>query len=201
MDINYDNICNINCVMNINDNFKIFGKVDITKILEQYKNISESDWDKFTWRQEANPMHGASKTLAIIYDQDFRHFNNTRQEFYEKLNFGEIIEPITKILEDEYGPGYIVRAVLVNLPSGKSIKPHVDIGGSYNLSHRIHIPLLCEEKSVEYVVENESRYFEIGEMFELNNMRNHSVYNRGNIDRINLLFDFATYTGEGWWWR
>jgi hypothetical protein len=37
-------------------------------------------------------------------------------------------------------------------------------------------------------------------MFELNNMRQHEVNNRGSIDRINLLFDFAEFSGKGWWY-
>ncbi len=187
--------------MNIEQNFKVFGKVDIQPFLDGYNKISDDDWDKYTWRQDANPMHGASKSLAIIYDQDFRHFNTTRHEFYDRLNFGDIIIPMQDLLQNEYGPGYIVRAVLVKLEKGNSIKPHSDVGASYSLSHRIHVPLICEQDKVEYVVNGESRYFDIGTMFELNNMRTHSVHNNGNIDRVNLLFDFATYDGKGWWWR
>ena len=201
MDIHNDHLRNINCFMNIKENFKVLGNVDIQPVLDEYQKISEEDWERFTWRQDANPMHGASKSLAIIYDQDFRHFNTTKHEFYDKLNFGDIIKPMLDILEKEYGKGYIVRAVLVKLPAGRDIKPHIDIGGSYNLSHRIHIPLICQSDKVEYVVEGESRYFDIGTMFELNNMRTHSVHNRADIDRTNLLFDFATYDGKGWWWK
>lgn len=187
--------------MNINENFKVLGSVDINPVLNEYNKITEEDWERFTWRQDENPMHGASKSLAIIYDQDFRHFNTTKHEFYERLNFDEIIKPMLDILEKEYGTGYIVRAVLVKLPAGKDIKSHIDVGGSYSLSHRIHIPLICEPNKVEYVVDSESRFFELGTMFELNNMRVHSVHNRGELDRTNLLFDFATYDGNGWWWR
>ena len=187
--------------MNIKENFKVLGKIDIQPLINEYEKISAEDWDRFTWRQDANPMHSASKTLAIIYDQDFRHFNVTKHEFYDRLNFGEIIKPFQSVLEKEYGTGYIVRAVLVKLPAGKDIKSHIDVGGSYNLSHRIHVPLICEPDKVEYVVEDESRFFDLGEMFELNNMREHSVHNRGLIDRTNLLFDFATFDGKGWWWK
>jgi hypothetical protein len=187
--------------MNINENFKVLGNVDIKPILDECQKITQEDWDKFTWRQEANPMHGASKSLAIIYDQDFRHFNTTKHELYERLNFETIIEPMLNVLEKEYGAGYIVRAVLVKLPAGCSIKPHVDTGGSYTLSHRIHLPLICDPDKVEYVVDDERRFFGIGEMFELNNMRTHAVHNTGSVDRTNLLFDFAKYDGDGWWWK
>ena len=201
MDIHYDNVRNNNRFMNINENFKVLGNVDIKPILDECQKITQEDWNKFTWRQEANPMHGASKSLAIIYDQDFRHFNTTKHELYERLNFETIIEPMLNVLEKEYGAGYIVRAVLVKLPAGCSIKPHVDTGGSYTLSHRIHLPLICDSDKVEYVVDNERRFFGIGEMFELNNMRTHAVHNNGSVDRTNLLFDFAKYDGDGWWWK
>ena len=201
LDIHYDNVRNNNRFMNINENFKVLGNVDIKPILDECQKITQEDWDKFTWRQEANPMHGASKSLAIIYDQDFRHFNTTKHELYERLNFETIIEPMLNVLEKEYGAGYIVRAVLVKLPAGCSIKPHVDTGGSYTLSHRIHLPLICDPDKVEYVVDDERRFFGIGEMFELNNMRTHAVHNTGYVDRTNLLFDFAKYDGDGWWWK
>lgn len=186
--------------MNINQNFKDYGKVDIQGFLDRLKNIDEGEWDRYTWRQDNNPMHGSSKTLAIIYDDDFRHFNGTKHELYDKLEFDKLIEPIINVLEKEYTFGYVVRAVLVRLPAGKSIKPHKDVGASYSLSHRIHIPLICEWDKVEYVVNEESRFFEIGQMFELNNMEQHEVNNRGEIDRINLLFDFAEFSGKGWWY-
>lgn len=185
--------------MNIKENFKDLGKVDVQPFIDGLKNISSEEWDNYTWRQDENPMHGASKTLAIIYDNDFRHFNGTRHELHGKLNFDKIIEPLINVLEREYTWGYVVRAVLVKLPAGRDIKTHIDVGGSYNLSHRIHVPLICEWDKVEYVVEDESRYFEIGQMFELNNMKKHSVHNRSSEDRINLLFDFAEFTGKGWW--
>lgn len=201
MDIDYDNLRVNNCFMNIKENFKVLGNIDVNPILNEFKKVTQEDWDKYTWRQDANPMHSASKSLAIIYDQDFRHFNTTKHELYERLNFETIIKPMLDILEKEYGPGYIVRAVLVKLPAGNSIKSHVDTGGSYSLSHRIHIPLICESDKVEYIVDQEHRFFEIGQMFELNNMRTHAVNNSGSIDRTNLLFDFAKYDGDGWWWK
>ena len=186
--------------MNINENFIDFGKVNVEPWLNRVSQIPKDEWDKYTWRQDENPMHGASKTLAIIYDNDFRHFNGTKHPLYDELDFDNLITPIVDVLEKHYKSGYVVRAVLVNLPAGKSIKPHKDIGPSYGLSHRIHIPLICEHDKVEYVVEGESRFFEIGQMFELNNMRLHEVNNRGETDRINLLFDFAEFSGKGWWY-
>jgi hypothetical protein len=186
--------------MNIKENFKDFGKVDIQDFLIEIGKITEEQWDGFTWRQDKNPMHSASKTLPIIYDNDFRHFNGTKHELHDQIDFPKLIDPIVKKLEQEYNWGYVVRAVFVRLPAGKSIKSHIDVGGSYNLSHRVHIPLICEWDKVEYIVEDESRYFEIGQMFELNNMRQHAVHNNGSIDRINLLFDFAEFNGKGWWY-
>jgi len=149
--------------MNIKENFKDYGKVDIQPWLDKVSEIPTDEWDRYTWRQDANPMHGASKTLAIIYDNDFRHFNGTKHELYERLNFEKLIDPLLKKLEHEYNWGYVVRAVLVRLPAGSSIKSHKDVGGSYNLSHRIHVPLFCEWDKVEYIVEDERRFFEIGQ--------------------------------------
>lgn len=187
--------------MNIKENFKSYGKVDIQPILKKLELIPDDEWDRFTWRQDMNPMHGASKTLAIIYDEDFRHFNNTKHELYNLLDFEELSKPMVEILEREYNWGYVVRAVLVKLPAGKSIKPHIDYGGSYHLSHRIHIPLICDWDKVEYVVDGEQKFFELGEMFELNNMKLHEVNNHGDVDRVNLLFDFAELSGKGWWFH
>lgn len=200
MDFNNDDLRIIHNFMNIKENFKDYGKINIQPWLDKVSQIPTDEWDRYTWRQEANPMHGASKTLAIIYDNDFRHFNGTKHELYERLDFENLIAPLVKRLEEEYNWGYVVRAVLVRLPAGKSIKSHKDVGGSYNLSHRIHVPLICEWDKVEYIVEDERRYFELGQMFELNNMRQHEVNNNGSIDRINLLFDFAEFSGKGWWY-
>ena len=73
-------------------------------------------------------------------------------------------------LKKEYGPGYLARAVFVKLFAGKNVARHIDVGGSYTLSHRIHISLIAEEDNIMYIVRDEDKTFKLGEIWEINDM-------------------------------
>lgn len=186
--------------MNIKTEFKKLGQLDIDPWLEALTKISPEEWAHDTWRQDVHRMHGATQTLELIYDKDFRHFNPTKQELYTRLDAGSLLKPAIELCEKEYGRGYPVRAILVKLLGGKSVARHTDIGASYMQSHRMHMPLISEGR-VDYIVGNKVQHFNPGELWEINNAIPHEVNNFSDKDRINLIFDFGELNGKGWWWR
>lgn len=202
MDINYDNIRFNNYFMNIGVNFKFLGKIDAQPLIDSLSKIDDEDWGADTFRQETyKGIHSSTQAIQLIYDKDFRHFNGTKHKYWDLLNMEELMEPLLEVLKKEYGDGYIARAVFVKLFAGKSVGRHIDVGGSYSLSHRIHVPLITEENNIIYNVRDEDKFFKVGEVWELNDMVEHEVRNQSQTDRINLIMDYATLDGKGWWWK
>lgn len=202
MDITYDNICINYYFMNIETNFKFLGTIDPKLLIDSLSKIEDEDWGADTFRQEAySRFHSATQAIQLIYDKDFRHFNGTKHKYWDLLNMEELLEPVMKVLEKEYGPGYLARAVFVKLFAGKNVNRHIDVGGSYTLSHRVHVALISEEDKIIYNVRDEDKFFKVGEVWELNDMVEHEVRNQSQSDRINLIMDYAVFDGKGWWWK
>jgi hypothetical protein len=87
--------------------------------------------------------------------------------------------------------GKILRAILVNLPSGKSIPSHVDSGPSLVYCRRIHIPIQTNEKCF-FTVGDDKKNLKLGEIWEINNDKKmHSVDNFGDDDRVHLIVDWV----------
>lgn len=201
MDINYDNLRINNYFMNIGVNFKFLGSIDPQPIVDSIAKIDDNDWVADTWRQDEHRVHKSTQAIELIYDKDFRHFNVTKHKHWDLLNMDELLKPVLEVLKKQYGDGYIARAVLVKLFAGKNVDRHIDVGGSYSLSHRVHVVLIAEEDKIIYNVRDEDKTFKIGEIWELNDMVEHEVRNTSNKDRINLIMDYATLDGKGWWWK
>jgi aspartyl/asparaginyl beta-hydroxylase (cupin superfamily) len=84
-----------------------------------------------------------------------------------------------------------MRALLVKLTSGKSIRPHVDVVGfSLVIGRRIHIPIQTNDDCF-FTVGDDKRNLKLGELWEINNDKKmHSVENFGDTDRIHLIVDW-----------
>ena len=201
MDLINDNLRNTNNIMNIGVNYKFLGVIDPQPFIDAVNKVETEEWTKDTWRQDVHRMHGSTQTIELIYDKDFKHFNTTKQKHWFDLGIEELMKPLLDLLNKEYGHGYIVRTVFVKLLAGRSVQKHIDTGGSYSLSHRIHVSLIADDDNVVYLVNNEEKKFKIGEVWEINNMVEHEVINKSEKDRINLLLDYATLDGKGWWWK
>ena len=179
--------------MDQNETFINHGKIDVENILKIIE-VNNLDWDEFTDRQKKyNTEHVHTKTIPIIFDKSF-NFNHLKiiptNHYHLFKNEIEKIEAEIKLNSGENGK--ILRAILVKLTAGKSIRPHVDtVGFSLVICRRIHIPIQTNNNCF-FTVENDRRNLKIGELWEINNdKKNHSVENLGEIDRIHLIVDWV----------
>ena len=75
------------------------------------------------------------------------------------------------------------------LVAGGIIAPHRDTHQSFCNSHRIHIPITTNP-GVRFMIDGRPHCFEVGQAYEINNQKNHSVMNHGDEDRITFIFDY-----------
>ena len=76
------------------------------------------------------------------------------------------------------------------LLSGKVIKPHVDQHPSFHAGHRIHVPITTNPR-VRFMIDGRPQRMQIGNVYEINNQKRHSVMNKGSEGRINFIFDYV----------
>ncbi len=78
--------------------------------------------------------------------------------------------------------------MLVKLPAGKNIDKHFD-GGSYlSVAKRHHIPIITNNK-VWFTIDGEKKHLAEGEIWEIDNTKEHEVQNLGDKDRVHLIVD------------
>ena len=142
-----------------------------------------------TSRQELYSDHKNTNSYFI-----FEHSNNWKygEEYQAEYrctddNLFLMIEPIIKELEKIYD-GRIAKCLFIRLPSKKDVKEHKDNGDYLNAVKRCHIAIETNEETFFYV-NNEKKNMEVGDCWEINNMKSHYVKNDGETDRIHLLID------------
>ena len=56
--------------------------------------------------------------------------------------------------------------------------------------HRIHVPITTNPR-VRFMIGGRPYQFKVGEAYEINNQKQHSVANKGKEDRITFIFDYV----------
>ena len=183
--------------MESNDRFKLYGTYDVTNI----KNIitdNNLDWDEFTIRQRACTDMVNTKTIQIVYDEDF--FSTNFEPVYSKNYelFKNELDKLSEIIKSQTdGKGYLLRAILTKLAKKKDIPKHVDVANeTFKLSRRVHIPIITNPDCI-FTVGDESINMKEGEIWEMNNdKQEHSVQNNGDTDRVHLIIDWCEKTPD-----
>ena len=76
-----------------------------------------------------------------------------------------------------------------SLEAGASIRPHYDVGFSYELGKvRLHVPIQTND-GVEILLEGEQVKMKEGECWYCNFNLLHEVHNRGEEERVHLIID------------
>ena len=101
-----------------------------------------------------------------------------------------------EIIRNWYPPGgTIIRAMAAKLMAGGLILPHRDSHPSFAAGHRIHVPIVTNPR-VRFMVDGRPVSLQVGEAYEINNQKVHSVMNKGDTDRIHFIFDYVpAHTG------
>lgn len=164
--------------------FKKVGHFNTTTILDKLK---DSDWNEWTFKQDNFEVHGKTKNLPIIKNEKYDDNPGTKTKYYRLIE--DNLEEILKILKSTYGTGKLLSVEIAKLPAGSKVPTHVDQGHSLKTNPRIHL-VLQTSKDVIFTVDGEEKNMKVGEMWEINNTKTHSVFNQGTVDRIHLILDY-----------
>lgn len=172
----------------MNFNFKMYSKLDVNHLKDK---LNELDWNEHTLRQIVFKAHQHTQTLEIMWDIDSLKTNKIGKIHpnYYKLNIESFLEEIKPIYESNCGNGYFIRVLLVKLKANSNITPHIDTGASLENCNRTHIAIVTNPK-VTFTIDGETKHLKEGEIWEIDNTKEHSVDNNSNEDRVHLLVDW-----------
>ncbi len=167
------------------------GTVDIAALRAAVLDIPEGAWDAEN-DGKPNRFDALDKTRHIVF-RFVSNFRDWRDSYDRPLwtSWRDLLEPVLRQATDEYGyrRGAFPRVMLARMAAGGVIQPHRDANPAAKWPHKIHVPLLTNDK-VSFVVNGQTYKMAEGEAVELNNMGVHAVENAGTTDRIHLIFEY-----------
>lgn len=172
------------------DFFNHLGTADVGDLVERVKDIPDSLWDSEN-RDKPNKFARLNDTCHIIFR--FLARPDSMFDFHDHpVLWDEWKDALLPIMEQAAkGLGYenycFPRVMLARLPAGGEVSRHSD-GEASHYVHKIHVPLITNEETV-FHVGTQSMHMPVGEIYEVNNKRIHSVRNDGRHDRIHLIFE------------
>ena len=167
------------------------GTVDIARLREAMLGLPEEVWDAEN-AGKPNRFGALDSTRHII----FRFVDNFRdwRSSHDRPLWGEwkgLVEPVLAAATEPFGyaRGAFPRVMLARMAPGGIIHPHRDENPAAKWPHKIHVPILTNS-GVAFSVDGITYQFAEGEAVEVNNMGLHAVENRGETDRVHLIFEY-----------
>lgn len=167
------------------------GPIDIAALKAAVLAIPEAVWDAEN-AGKPNRFEALDKTRHIV----FRFVDSVRdwRGSHDRPAWAEwrdLLSPVLHAAAAPYGyaNGMFPRVMFARMAPGGEIKPHRDANAAAKWPHKIHVPLLTNDK-VTFFVDGTGYHLPEGEAAEVNNMGVHAVKNDGDTDRIHLIFEY-----------
>lgn len=171
--------------------FRHLGQVDIVALKEAVLAIPDRQWNAEN-ADKPNRFEALDVTRHIV----FRFVSNYRdwRDSYDRPLWNEwkdILLPVMEAATGEFGyaNGIYPRVMLARMAAGGVIQPHRDANPAAKWPHKIHVPIVTNDQVI-FRVEGAQYVMPEGEAVEVNNMGTHAVENRGDTDRIHLIFEY-----------
>ena len=178
--------------MDIGDPIRELGQVDASALTEAILAQKEAAWHEDEYRQQSYDVHRETESIVLIFTdgKDWPNIEVRKEPGWDRL--ADVAVPLMHdIIKNHYQKGgTIIRAMAAKLLSGGKIKPHRDSHPSFHHGHRIHVPITTNSR-VRLMIDGKPYRLEIGQAYEINNQKKHSVMNKGKEDRITFIFDYV----------
>ncbi len=178
--------------MNIETPLRELGAIDSTALREAILAQDDAAWKEDKYRQEEFEVHHATESIVVLFvDLDRWPEVIVKKEPGWPRIAEQALPVMNEIIEKFYpAGGTVIRAMAAKLLSGAIINPHTDRHPSFHVGHRIHIPITTNPR-VRFMIDGQPYQFKVGQAYEINNQKMHSVMNKGDEDRITFIFDYV----------
>jgi hypothetical protein len=178
--------------MDIDVPLRELGPVDSQPLIDTILSQEEAAWHEDKYRQQSYDVHDQTESIVLVFTDGS---NWPKSEIRKEPGWDRLADVAVPVMHDIIGKHYppggtIIRAMAAKLLAGGKIKPHHDKHPSFHCGHRIHVPITTNPR-VRFMIEGRPYQFEVGQAYELNNQKQHSVMNKGTEDRITFIFDYV----------
>ena len=179
--------------MDIGVPVRSFGKVEMQALAAAILAADEAAWNENVERQKSFEVHEQTRSIVLLFAEvsNWPGLEISKQPGWDR--FADLAVPVMhEIIRNWYPPGgTIIRAMAAKLIAGGRILPHRDSHPSFAAGHRIHVPIVTNPR-VRFMIDGRPvSSSQVGEAYEINNQKIHSVMNKGDTDRIHFIFDYV----------
>ena len=178
--------------MDIGIPLRELGNFDSTALRGAILQQDKAAWHEDQYRQDQYEVHRQTESIVLLFTDgtDWPNSEVRREPGWDRL--ADVAVPLMHQIIDKHYPkgGTIIRAMAAKLLAGGRIDPHIDTHRSFHCGHRIHVPITANPR-VRFMIDGHPYQFKVGEVYELNNQKKHSVMNKGGDDRITIIFDYV----------
>jgi quercetin dioxygenase-like cupin family protein len=178
--------------MNIDKPLRELGSVNSTALRDAILTQEDVAWNEDKYRQEEFEVHHATQSIVVLFVDLDRWPEVVVSQEPGWARIADVALPLMNdIIKKHYAPGgSVIRAMAAKLKSGGVINPHTDRHPSFHIGHRIHVPITTNPR-VRFMIDGRPYKFVVGDAYEINNQKMHSVMNKGDEDRITFIFDYV----------
>jgi hypothetical protein len=173
------------------------GEIDVAPLAAAIAAQEEAAWNEHEHRQKDYEVHRQTQSIVLLFAnvENWPTIEVIRQPGWDRLA-GVAAPLMDSIIARWYPPGgRIIRAMVAKLPPEARIDPHRDMHRSFGCGHRIHAPIATNER-VRFTIDGRPHHLQVGQVYEVNNKKMHSVINKGTTDRIHFIFDYVPLDKE-----
>jgi len=178
--------------MDIEVPLRELGEIDSTALRDAILGQEEAAWHEDKFRQQSYDVHLETESIVLVFTdgKNWPRSDVIKEPGWDRL--ADVAVPLMHGIIDAHYPkgGTIIRAMAAKLLAGGKIKPHHDSHPSFHCGHRVHVPITTNPR-VRFMIDGRPYQFRVGEAYELNNQKQHSVANKGTEDRITFIFDYV----------
>jgi len=178
--------------LDIDKRIRELGPVDSTALREAILAQEEAAWHEDEYRQQEYDVHRQTESIVLVFTnlEVWPDIEIRKEPGWDRL--AAVAIPVMHgIIGQHYPPGgTIIRAMAAKLLAGGKIAPHTDTHPSFHRGHRIHVPITTNPR-VRFMIDGRPHQLQVGQAYEINNQKNHSVMNKGAEDRITFIFDYV----------
>ena len=178
--------------MNIDTPLRDLGPVDMAALRDLILSQEDGAWREDQTRQDEFEVHRATESIVMVFvDLDrWPEIIVKQQAGWHRL--ADVALPLMNDIISRFYPpgGTVIRAMAAKLLAGNVITPHTDKHPSFHCGHRIHVPISTNPR-VRFMIDGQPYQLQVGQAYEINNQKMHSVMNKGSEDRITFIFDYV----------
>jgi mannose-6-phosphate isomerase-like protein (cupin superfamily) len=176
--------------MDIETPLKELGEIDVDSLRAAILGLGDDEWLSNEQRQNDYEVHKQTQSVILVFcDGPMSNLTISKESGWDLL--AEAAVPVMhELIGRNYPPGgTIIRAMAAKLLSRGRINPHFDAHPTFRHSHRIHVPITTNPR-VRFSIDGRPYRMQVGQAYEINNQKTHSVINNGNENRITFIFDY-----------